>query len=53
LSSGADGSIQGYGVNGWLATVLVIAAAVWSSRVKASSERPAASAVAAEPRGEA
>ena len=53
LSSGADGSIQGYGVNGWLATVLVIAAAVWISRVKSSSERPAASAVAAEPLGEA
>ena len=53
LSSGPNGTIQGYGVNGWLATVFVVAAAIWISRVRSSSERPMQGAVAAEPLGDA
>jgi DHA1 family inner membrane transport protein len=53
LSSNASGNIEGYGVNGWLATALVLLAAVWISRVKSSTERPALNAVAAEPVAEA
>jgi predicted MFS family arabinose efflux permease len=44
LSSNASGNIEGYGVNGWLATALVLLAAVWISRVKAASERAAPNA---------
>ncbi|WP_438390832.1 MFS transporter [Caballeronia sp. DA-9] len=53
LSSNANGSIQGYGTNGWLATVLVVLAAAWINRVKSSSEKPVSSAVSAEAVSEA
>jgi predicted MFS family arabinose efflux permease len=53
LSSNASGNIEGYGVNGWLATTLVLLAAVWISRVKAASERAATKPVSAETLGEA
>jgi predicted MFS family arabinose efflux permease len=52
LSNNASGNIEGYGVNGWLATALVLLAAVWISRVKAASERAMTKPVGTETLGE-
>jgi MFS transporter, DHA1 family, inner membrane transport protein len=52
LSSNASGNIEGYGVNGWVATALVLLAAVWISRVTAASERATAKPISAETLGE-
>ena len=52
LSSNASGNIEGYGVNGWLATALVLLAAVWISRVKTAAERAVPQPTVAEPLGE-
>jgi DHA1 family inner membrane transport protein len=53
LSSDANGYIEGYGVNGWLATALVVLGAAWVGRVKPAAQRPVAQPVAAQPLGEA
>jgi predicted MFS family arabinose efflux permease len=35
LSSGADGSIVGYGINGWCAIALITCAVIWVGQVRA------------------
>jgi MFS transporter, DHA1 family, inner membrane transport protein len=52
LSSDATGYIEGYGVNGWLATALALLGAAWVGRVKSAAQRAVAQPVAAQPLGE-
>ncbi|MDN7182992.1 MFS transporter [Caballeronia sp. SEWSISQ10-4 2] len=53
LSISPTGTIEGYGLNGWLAAGLVSFAAIWVGRVKAASERAVMPPIAGEPLGEA
>ncbi|WP_198972757.1 MFS transporter [Xylophilus sp. ASV27] len=46
LANGADGSIQGFGTNGWVASVLVLLAVCWVGQVRAAAPGAARSAVA-------
>jgi len=53
LSISPNGTIEDYGLNGWLAAGLASFAAIWVGRVKAASERAAMPPIAGEPLGEA
>jgi MFS transporter, DHA1 family, inner membrane transport protein len=53
LSNTRDGSIEGYGLNGWVAVALVAFGILWIGRVRGASDQPAETQIAREPVGEA